>query len=852
MGKYIRIRLPDGTVERVYVSNNPETRKEQASKYSEQYNINVTANQLSNAAEKERIYDKSKSTAGVQRNNPVWAEKVETEAKTEQPSTVSQYLRRADTPSWEKQVSPRTAADIKSGRLKLPEGSSITGGVITTPGAARALEAEYEQKRQMALYVAENTVEKEVNVYKNPAQYYASRFFPQTSAIFPNNRPNPPGVVTETVLVPKTKSYAIPSRQVIRESEQIQASGWQSQAAMRKAQKSPADIVVYKMQERESRLNILTKPYTSFVEKTITAGGKYKSPSERKWYSPVKLGQEVAQAAFYLPTVPGEIVKAGGRIYTFSYVSAYQGYKGTGAELARAGVQTAEVYKKPSTYVIAAALAYPMAAQAFKAQTIKTYYTRSETVRKVSPMGDSVIDITAYKARTTYKQPSLINFFKGKGLIRNRVFQETGTLTSKTFTSQGRTLVTGQFKARQVEILKAPKGQYVLNKKQLLPTGKLASGPITRISGSLKGEIFDLAKSPTSITYLRETRVYSEVARPNKSAVSMENYQLTVEKASSFQFSGQTVRQWNIRGQTGAVSKGITIKPQTILSGTVKQSPFVLESRQIGAESYTAYAFELSGVKRLKGSRLGYSVQSGPSVIRESLVKSYMPDSFKVRDLKIDKKASLRPRSTIESVDLLKPYTNRITRLSPLTDLTARSLFSETFRFSRIRSPVLSVGTLSRTQQTSFSPSQGYSFRESLGIRSSPIRSTIIPLPSTNIKPITVSRSSQISSQDYLNVTRSISSQVSAPVTSFSFTPTPPPPGFGGGFGFTLPEGGGLFNRPYKSPSGRRRTQYKPSFAAIAFNIKGTAPKGELTGLEFRPIATDRKRRRSLLERYFF
>ena len=84
------------------------------------------------------------------------------------------------------------------------------------------------------------------------------------------------------------------------------------------------------------------------------------------------------------------------------------------------------------------------------------------------------------------------------------------------------------------------------------------------------------------------------------------------------------------------------------------------------------------------------------------------------------------------------------------------------------------------------------------------------------------------------------------PITPFpiEFQPKPPPELPGGGFGFP-----GFPIPPGQSSSERGRAsrsfQYAPSLTAQFFNIRGNAPKGQLSGFEIRPIAdAPRKRKR--------
>jgi hypothetical protein len=80
--------------------------------------------------------------------------------------------------------------------------------------------------------------------------------------------------------------------------------------------------------------------------------------------------------------------------------------------------------------------------------------------------------------------------------------------------------------------------------------------------------------------------------------------------------------------------------------------------------------------------------------------------------------------------------------------------------------------------------------------------------------------------------------------------PTPPtsnipifqaPPLFSPGVSFG--SGGFSGNEKPKKKSKKRKYRYTPSLQAVAFGIKGKAPKGQLTGLEFRPIPSSSKTR---------
>jgi len=784
--------------------------------------------------------------------------------------------------AWKQTLRPREAQQIESGELKLPEGSVVAGGKIYTPGAYEKVQRYERQKYEEEFrreFVGRVETRKATKRYaaEKPKEEYVGALRPRSRefhimatsgvtpmspevALFGTSVRLPKGVPIgyDVVSVPKSKTVSAtptwmpkPKREsLLPEIKEGRAKAWTRERA-------ESAVMFWQKKKRASQEQ--WAPYFEGVEKATTYGGLIKPAEERKWYSPIKVGQEIGTIIGSMPYTLTEYPSdVGTKLYASAWSTPIEPKR-----VQRAGWETvkesAAIYKKLSTYIMAAGMAYLPARSIYMKQQVKGGFAQKTAIKTLTtPKGR--IEGAYFKGEARIYEPNIRNLFKEGKLMKLREFKQYGKTTFTQKTMGKRTLIKGKSKVWEYELVKGKRKGLTIRESDVLgETWQLKHITGKGVPKSYETELNAVTKTtvePTIMTGKTTATIYSK-----------EMYLKPQAWRSVGVMKG---------GKTTSLFGGKTFQQEiSIPIGEGKGYAWEIPTPYGLAKHYKAGTTGIMGEKTIKSFAGSFRKPAPPPTLKSKpygfgFYKKRIPQPFDWLKGKeeVSFKVSEPKKTTRQRVvtEMAKP--SKITKERPVTSGTYILGEAQMFGRTILRAPkVTNIPYYSHKAKTRTEPTT----RTTSILMAEPRLRTKPPVEGRTTKPIITSTPPQIV-QPTTKTTPIVKTSIvqaqqpiskikpiitTKPITTTRPTshlsiihkipPAPeetPPPITGGGFMPPIP----FF--PRGSGGGKKKDvlfsgKYKPSVEAMFLNIEGAKPsKRQIsTGLMLRPILKSRRKK---------
>ena len=668
-----------------------------------------------------------------------------------------------------------------------------------------------------------------------------------------------------------------------------------------RALRSQKESAIVKWQKLERESAERWAPLRKQVEKAATFGGvvTWKPPATSK----LGVYQDIVRFGGNIPYLVTEFPAAAiTKVKTIGIVGRYEPTTQAlvRSEFKRTLPAALEIYKRPSTYIIAAAMAFPIAKSMFIKKHTKVY-TKTYHLRQKVP-GKKAVEFGKAESYAVIHTPKLLNIFRGKKFIQPRVIQR-GIAMKGTIIQKGQQFYTkGKIKGVQREILQAPKGTaFSRHVKPLVKIGKTWKfKSVKEIKGVYHGDIVTIV-SQKGVPVL-----YSRITRAHIDTITRHTFKVPQYKLFKTGYK-------HILGKKLPKHTVLTRVKHTIpMAGTIERvfdtGVIHLKGRLLSSKVMKRY-WEMKGMtgkfQKVPGVNLKYITKAYTASGKVRHIQKYKHvmegTTIQMRKLHVIKGQKFYKYKGATTLHMKSPYKVDIATFQTGATHATRSLFifrkklTIKQRFDKyIMESVGKKGSLmlQRTQITKHHPmvSQHINIQQ---IAPSPIASlisssfslrTTYPMPLVSVAAMSVAESFAATTRKVVPITRiapisrmryvsqhkpymmfqfapamqqSKFEQVTAQtaitkvgtrgttqytmpggyVPTTPFIPPPPlPPPPPFFLGGWMPGGFSKGARKTKAPAGKHIRKYQPSIAAMTFGIHGEKPLGKLTGLEERPI----------------
>jgi hypothetical protein len=779
-------------------------------------------------------------------------------------------------------LSPRESNMILSGELGLPKGSIVAGGKVYTSRETYEQVQKYERekqkyerekqfrKEQEAIWSAKkqsvwreryspnktNKKKEMVQAYRPRSQEYytlSKMGLVSSPEMIVGGKPvnvKSKSVGYDLVSVPKSQTTSIQQPKQPKNRPEVNTSLMPvKEGKVKSYLRGKAETAVQFWQTKERASQERWAPYWEKAQSIRTLGGRIKKSDERRWWSPVKATQEVVGGIQSIPYLFTEMPASTATKLYASTLSQTVEYGRVQREGKRAALTAAkETYSKPSTYIFAATGAYfPAKSRFINEQLRQAAVTKQKTARLIDTKTNTMTDIATTRTKAKIFEPSITNFLKGKGLMKQRTYLSGGGISVKTFMAGDRILSKG---------------------KQTIYSGELVKGRVKNLkmeTSEIIGETWQnkiVKGKDVPRQYRTELDVTTKTTQPGNMP---DVFKTSSSKVTIFS------REEFIQPQSWFnVGVGGTAQVRMLFGGRTKQSPIKLgrglstyeRVSESGRYKYRQYE---SGTLGIGGKFIDNYIQGFDNSVT---LPNYPKDGtvWNFRRTRVSKPFEWIKREKKVTAEQPKPILKQESQVISATPETTSLLFGrsvKSFTGSTILKQKASVypiikqsgksKTTTRTKPTSsIKPlsttkpiirTQPKS-RSTTMTRTTPIVKSL-PItsqkPTSRVSPTTRQRPIQnIQPIDKITPIQNIKPvnkrSIITRVQLNEVPPPPPPPGTGWG---SLPP-------PYY-PSSEKKTvgggsifkpSYMPSVEALFFGIKGKKPKEEeiRMGLNLRPI----------------